>query len=89
MSSSSTGNKKVATTNGVKKFRRINLDMMLASTSLTRSSKESTDSYLQRVTHLHLQAKKIRFIEGLDVCTNLKVEICNISFEFILIFIFD
>jgi hypothetical protein len=47
--------------------------MVLASTSLTRSSKETADAYLQRVTHLHLQMKKIRVIEGLDQCTNLKV----------------
>jgi hypothetical protein len=56
-----------------KKFRKITLDMVLASTSLTRSSKETADAYLQRVTHLHLQMKKIRVIEGLDQCTNLKV----------------
>lgn len=55
------------------KFRKITLDMVLASTSLTRSSKETSDAYLQRVTHLHLQNKKIRIIEGLDLCTNLKV----------------
>ena len=56
-----------------KKYREITLDMVLASTSLTRSSKETADAYLQRVTHLHLQMKKIRIIEGLDQCTNLKV----------------
>lgn len=56
-----------------KKFRKITLDMVLASTSLTRSSKETADAYLQRVTHLHLQNKKIRVIESLDQCTNLKV----------------
>jgi len=56
-----------------KKYRKITLDMVLASTSLTRSSKETADAYLQRVTHLHLQNKKIRVIESLDQCTNLKV----------------
>jgi len=55
------------------KFRRINNDLLLASTSLTRSSKESSDAYLARVTHLHMQGKKIRFIEGLEPCPNLKV----------------
>jgi hypothetical protein len=55
------------------KYRKITLDMVLASTSLTRSSKETADAYLQRVTHLHLQNKKIRVIENLDQCVNLKV----------------
>jgi Leucine-rich repeat (LRR) protein len=61
------------TTVSTKKYRKITLDMVLASTSLTRSSKETADAYLQRVTHLHLQNKKIRVIEALDQCTNLKV----------------
>ena len=56
-----------------KGYRRITLDLVLKSTSLTRSSKESNDQYLQRVTHLHLQRKRLRKIEGLDQCTNLKV----------------
>jgi len=55
------------------KYRRITLDLVLRSTSLTRSSKESNDQYLQRVTHLHLQGKRLRRIEGLDQCTHLKV----------------
>lgn len=61
-----------------RKHRKITLDMILASTTLTRSSKETTDTYLQRVTHLHLQRKKIKNIEGLDQCTNLKVLLKNI-----------
>lgn len=56
-----------------KKPRKITLDMVLASTSLTKSSTESSEAYLQRVTHLHLQGKRISVIEGLDLCTNLKV----------------
>ncbi len=55
------------------KPRRITQDLVLRSTSLTKSSKESTEQYLQRVTHLHLQGKRIRRIENLDSCTNLKV----------------
>jgi hypothetical protein len=47
--------------------------MLLAATSLTRNSKESSEKYLQRVTHLHLQAKKIKKIEGLELCAGLKV----------------
>jgi hypothetical protein len=56
-----------------KKFRRITLDLILSSTTLTRSSKESHEQYLKRVTHLHLQNKRIRKIEGLELCMNLKV----------------
>lgn len=56
-----------------KKARKINLDMILSATSLTRLSKENTDDYLERVTHLHLQGKRIRKIDGLESCTNLKV----------------
>ena len=59
------------------KFRRINVDLLLASTSLIRNSKESNDTFLARVTHLHMQAKKIRFIEGLDSVPNLKVGILS------------
>lgn len=55
------------------KCRKITLDMLLASTTLTKSSKETAESYLGRVTHLHLQGKKIKLIEGLELCTNLKV----------------
>ena len=55
------------------KPRRITQDMVLRATSLTKSSKESTEQYLQRVTHLHLQGKRIRKIENLSLCTNLKV----------------
>lgn len=62
-----------------KTFRRITLDMVLNSTSLTKSSKESSESYLGRVTHLHLQGKKIRYIEGLELCTNLKVIQLSVS----------
>lgn len=59
---------------GPRKFRKINLDLILASTTLTRSSKEPHEAYLARVTHLHLQNKRIRKIEGLELCTNLKVK---------------
>lgn len=80
-----------------KKFRKITLDMVLASTSLTRSSKETSDAYLQRVTHLHLQNKKIRTIENLEIVTNLKVlylydniieKIENLSFSNVLQYIY-
>lgn len=57
------------------KFRKITLDTILSSTSLTRSSKETHEAYLQRVTHLHLQGKRIRVIDGLELCTHLKVNL--------------
>ena len=40
---------------------------------LTRFGSESTDAYLQRVTHLHLQGKRIQKLENMDSCTNVKV----------------
>lgn len=56
-----------------KRPRKINLDMVLAATGLTRSSTESSEAYLKRVTHLNLQSKRIHRIEGLEQCENLKV----------------
>ena len=53
--------------------RQITLDLVLSSTTLTRSSGEANEEYLKRVTHLHLQAKRIAKIEGIEVCPNLKV----------------
>lgn len=75
IASSSQANNTASTT--VKKYRKVTLDMVLASTSLTRSSKETHETYLARVTHLHLQNKRIHMIENLDLCTNLKVSCCN------------
>lgn len=57
----------------VSKGKEITYNMLLSAASLTKSSKESSDSYLQRVTHLHLHAKKISKIASLEICTNLKV----------------
>jgi protein phosphatase 1 regulatory subunit 42 len=54
-------------------YRKITLDMILNATSLTRSRSETNETYLQRVTHLHLQGQKLKKIEKLDQCTNLKV----------------
>lgn len=55
------------------KPRRITQDMLLSSASLTKSSKETVEKYLSRLTHLHLQNKRIAKIENLDLCSNLKV----------------
>ena len=54
-------------------IRRIKQEMLLAATSLARGKTESADSYLKRVTHLHLQNKRIKYIESLEHCTNIKV----------------
>lgn len=59
--------------NQVKKYRKINLDMLISATSLTRCSKESHDDYLARITHLHLQHKRIKKIENLEQAGCLKV----------------
>jgi Leucine-rich repeat (LRR) protein len=56
-----------------KMAKRITLDTLLGAATLTKSSKETTEAYLGRVTHLHLQGKKIDKIEGLELCSNLKV----------------
>jgi len=55
------------------KARSITQDMLMASTSMARSRSETPDQYLERVTHFHLQAKRIKRIEGLEKCTNMKV----------------
>lgn len=55
------------------KPRRITQQMVLKGATLTKSSKETVEQYLARVTHLHLQGKRIKKIENLDSCTNLKV----------------
>lgn len=71
------------------KAYKLTLDMVLASTSLPRQRSESTDNFLERITHLHLQNKRIRRINKLEKCTNLKVlylydnlieEISNLDF---------
>ncbi len=55
------------------KPKQISQKMILDSTGITRSSRESTESYLKRITHLHLQLKKITSIEHIVVCPKLKV----------------
>ncbi len=59
------------------KYNPITLDMILRSTSLARGRSETATAYLKRVTHLHLQNKKIKQIEGLEKCSNLKVIIIS------------
>jgi hypothetical protein len=55
------------------KPKKINQDMLLASTSMVRARSETPDQYLERVTHIHLQSKRIKKIEGLEKCTSMKV----------------
>ena len=54
-------------------FRKINQEMILRATTVARGNSEAADAYLKRVTHLHLQGKRLKVIENLDKCTNLKV----------------
>jgi protein phosphatase 1 regulatory subunit 42 len=56
-----------------KRPQRINQELILNATTLTRASSEGNDLYLKRVTHLHLQNKRIASIDGLELCENLKV----------------
>ncbi len=65
----------IPSSSGKGRYREITQPLLLASTSLTKSSRESADAYLKRVTHLHLQNKRINKISGLDDCKNLKVSL--------------
>ncbi len=76
MASSATATTTAATataTDNRKGRREINQQLILASTTLTKSSKESVEAYMKRVTHLHLQNKRLCKISGLDDCKNIKV----------------
>ena len=53
--------------------RKITQDMLLAASTMSRARSETPDQYLERVTHLHLQGKRIKKIEGLEKCSNIKV----------------
>ena len=55
------------------KSRSIDIPLCLKATSLARGRTESNEQFLARVTHLHLQNKRIDVISNLDLCTNLKV----------------
>lgn len=56
-----------------KKGKDVSIEMMLKATSLARGKSESNETFLARVTHLHLQSKRILNVSKVDVCTNLKV----------------
>ena len=53
--------------------QRITFDMLKEATTLTKRSSETPEAHMSRVTHLHLQGKRLEKIEGLELCTNLKV----------------
>jgi len=55
------------------KHRKITQDMLLAAATMARARSETPDQYLERVTHFHLQAKRIKKIEGLEKCSSIKV----------------
>lgn len=65
--------KKMALGEEERRPRKVTQDLVLASTSLSRFRSEGTDSFLERITHLHLQNKRIRHIAKLEKCANLKV----------------
>lgn len=56
-----------------KKGKDVSIEMMLKATSLARGKSESNETFLARVTHLHLQSKRILNVTKVDLCTNLKV----------------
>lgn len=55
------------------KARKMNRELILSGTTFPRNKDETAEHYLDRITHLHLQCKKIRRIEGLDHSSNLQV----------------
>lgn len=58
---------------GKARVGKLTRNLIISSTSLAKTRQESMDKFLSHVTHLHLQAKKLRVIENLDICVALKV----------------
>jgi hypothetical protein len=58
---------------GKQRSCKLTRNLIISSTSLAKTRQESMDKFLGHVTHLHLQAKKLRIIENLDICVALKV----------------
>lgn len=52
---------------------KLTRNLIISSTSLSKTRQESVDQFLGHVTHLHLQAKRLHVIENLDICVALKV----------------
>ena len=59
--------------NGKSRTCKLTRNLIIASTTLAKTRQESMDKFLGHVTHLHLQMKKLRMIENLDICVALKV----------------
>ena len=55
------------------KARKMTKELLLTGTTFPRNREETTEHYLDRITHLHLQSKKIRHIEGLEHSSSLQV----------------
>ena len=53
--------------------RPMTRDLILAATTFPRHSDESVEHYLARITHVHLQHKKIGTIRALDQCKKIQV----------------
>lgn len=72
-----------------RRVARLTKKLVLSSTTMSKTRTETVDHFLSRITHLHLQGKRLRVIENLDSSTNLKVlflydnkieEIANLEF---------
>jgi hypothetical protein len=51
----------------------ITKSLILSATTISKNRSQTMESYLGHITHLHLQSRKLRAIENLESCTNLKV----------------
>jgi hypothetical protein len=51
----------------------ITKSLILSATAISKNRSQTMESYLGHITHLHLQSRKLRAIENLESCTNLKV----------------
>jgi hypothetical protein len=61
------------TAKGKTRACKLTRNLIISSTTLSKTRQESMDKFLGHVTHLHLQTKKLRVIENLDICVALKV----------------
>lgn len=68
---------------------KLSRKLILSSTAMSKTRQETLDHFLGRITHLHLQGKRLKAIENLECCASLKVlflydnkieEIANLDF---------
>lgn len=57
------------------KIKKITENLILLCSKQSRYTNESIDKYFNRLTHLHMQSKKISLICQLELCPNLKVNL--------------